>query len=392
MKKTRVTLQEFASIAQKQFGTNILTSEQIKDVAKKNNIFIPKDAWSDRVGRGRFLVGQANTGQMKEVSADESDTAPAKPEVEMVGSIKAIRNADESYMQEVDPHFIKWGNFTDINMIIKSKIFFPAFVTGLSGNGKTSMIEQACAASKREVIRVNFTRETNEDDLVGGMRLIDGDTVFQYGPVAEAYLRGAVLILDELDLADPNKVMVLQGVLEGKPIFIKKLGKKIKPAPGFTVFATANTKGKGSQNGQFIGTNNLNEAFLDRFSITVEQPYASAATELKILKNYALDFAQGKLEEREEEILKNLVQWGQITRDSFLEGSIDELISTRRLVDTVKSYFIFGKDIEKAIRYATNRFEDEVKESFQELYKQIDAGLRSVDISGNEPESSPSSF
>jgi len=378
MSKRRVTMLEFSTLAQAMFKTTILSDSQIKAVAAENNVFIPGEIWKEKVGEGMFSVGETVNVPSATAATSEEDTPAPAMQSEMIGSIKAVRNSDETYLQQIDPHFIKWGNFTDINMIVKSRMFFPTFVTGLSGNGKTTSIEQACASSVREVIRVNFTRETNEDDLLGGMRLIEGDTVFQYGPVAEAYLRGAVLILDELDLADSNKVVVLQAVLEGKPIFIKKLGKKLMPTPGFQVFATANTKGKGSDDGRFMGTNNLNEAFLDRFSITIEQPYPSAATELKILRNYAMDF--GTVDDRTEEVLQNLVQWGKITRDTFLEGAIDELISTRRLVDTVKSYFIFGKDIQKSVNYATNRFNDDVKESFVELYQQIDAGLRKVEI------------
>jgi len=204
----------------------------------------------------------------------------------------------------------------------------------------------------------------------------DTETVFQYGPVAEAYMRGAVLILDEIDLADPNKVMVLQAVLEGKPIFIKKLGKRIAPTAGFTVFATANTKGKGSSDGRFMGTNSLNEAFLDRFAITIEQDYPGAAIEKRMLKGYAEAYTNDSVGERELEVIDHLVQWAQITRQSFNEESIDELISTRRLIATIESYFIFGKNIGKSIEYATARFDDDTRDTFNELYKQIDQGLR----------------
>jgi len=376
-KKTRVTIDTFAQMAFDVYGRTELKRAEIKAVAEKNNVQIPGTAFDNKVTRGVFDVSAGHNFKTKKVADPvvEEKSIPAQPT-----SIQAVRNAQDNFFIDVDPNYVPWGNFKDISTIIKSKKFFPVFVTGLSGNGKTTGIEQACAKLGRECIRVNFDRGTTDLDLIGGMSLVNGDTVFQYGPVVEAYMRGAVLILDEIDLASHN-VMCLQAVLEGKPIFIKKLGKKIYPEKGFTVFATANTKGKGSHDGRFAGTNVLNEAFLDRFPITIEQNYPSLAIERKILAAYSKNFAD-EITDRDSEIIENLVRWAQTTRKSFFEGSIDELVSTRRLVATLESYFIFG-DIKKAISYATNRFDEEIAESFVELYQQIDEGLVEFDEEEN---------
>jgi len=374
-----ITLNDFEKAVVFEFGTNTLVRKDIVEFAKKNNYRIPKQVWLNKTQPmygAPYIVSENATIQTQPAQKVETSEAIDVPKVktEVVGGIKAIRNTEAQYTVDKDPNFIRWGNFSDFRAIIKCGKFFPTFVTGLSGNGKTTGIEQACAVENRECIRVNFTKETTADDLIGGLRLVAGETVFQYGPVAEAYMRGAVLILDELDLASVN-VMALQAVLEGKPLFISKLGKKLKPAAGFTVFATANTKGKGSDNGQFIGANTMNEAFLDRFSITIEQSYPGAATEKKILNQYAKSYFGRELDDRDTKVCDNLVTWAQITRKSYLEGSIDELISTRRLIATVESYAIFGKNIEKSVKYAVNRFDDDTKESFIELYSQIDAGM-----------------
>jgi hypothetical protein len=262
---------------------------------------------------------------------------------------------------EKDDSFIQFGDFADIKKIIKSRIFYPTFITGLSGNGKTFSVEQACAQLGRELIRVNITVETDEDDLIGGFRLVDGNTVWHNGPVIEALERGAVLLLDEIDLAS-NKILCLQSILEGKGIFLKKIGKFIQPTEGFTILATANTKGKGSDDGRFIGTNVLNEAFLERFCVTFEQEYPTPAIESKILLKLC-DDAQ---------FVGKLVDWADIIRKTFKDGGIDEVISTRRLVHIVQAYEIFGKRRMKAIEVCTNRFDEETKTSFIELYLKID--------------------
>ena len=259
-----------------------------------------------------------------------------------------------------DDTFVPFGNFTDLKKILSSKIFYPVFITGMSGNGKTFGVEQACASLNRELIRVNITIETDEDDLIGGFRLVDGNTVWHNGPVIEALERGAVLLLDEVDLAS-NKILCLQSILEGKGIFLKKIGKYIQPAAGFTVVATANTKGKGSDDGRFIGTNVLNEAFLERFALTFEQEYPTPAVEAKILGKICDD----------NEFVTRLVDWADIIRKTFNDGGIDEIISTRRLVHIINAYKIFGKRM-KAIQSCVNRFDDETKESFRSLYEKID--------------------
>ena len=230
-------------------------------------------------------------------------------------------------------------------------------------------MEQACAQLNRELIRVNITIETDEDDLIGGFRLVDGSTVWHNGPVTEALERGAVLLLDEIDLAS-NKILCLQSILEGTGVFLKKIGKFVRPAKGFTVVATANTKGKGSEDGRFIGTNILNEAFLERFPITFEQSYPSVSIETKILNKICSD----------KEFCKNLADWADIIRKTFFDGGIDEVISTRRLVHIIKAYKIFGKK-EKAIAFCLNRFDDETKQSFQELYDKVDADVEFKDAS-----------
>ena len=266
---------------------------------------------------------------------------------------------------EQDDTFVKFGSFPDIKKIIQSKLFYPAFVTGLSGNGKTFSIEQACAQLKRELIRVNITIETDEDDLIGGFRLVNGETVWHNGPVIEALERGAILLLDEIDLAS-NKILCLQSVLEGNGLFLKKIGRYVEPREGFNIFATANTKGKGSDDGRFIGTNVLNEAFLERFPVTFEQSYPSVGNENKILLNIA-----STLGVKDVEFCKRLVDWADIIRKTFYDGGIEEIISTRRLVHILNAYAIFNNKA-KAIQTCINRFDDETKQSFLELYDKVD--------------------
>ena len=280
-----------------------------------------------------------------------------------------IPPTEQNLIPDKDDTFVKFGNFNDIKKIIQSNIFYPAFITGLSGNGKTFSVEQACAQLKRELIRVNITIETDEDDLIGGFRLVNGETAWHNGPVVEALERGAVLLLDEIDLAS-NKILCLQSVLEGKGVFLKKIGRYVKPAAGFTVVATANTKGKGSDDGRFIGTNVLNEAFLERFPVTFEQSYPAPATEQKILEGISLDLG---MEDRD--FCKRLVDWADIIRKTFYDGGIDEIISTRRLVHIIRAYSIFG-DKAKAIQVCVNRFDDETKQSFLELYDKVDVDFQ----------------
>ena len=274
-----------------------------------------------------------------------------------------LPNVEQDLIPQLDDTFVKFGNFNDVKKIIQSNLFYPTFITGLSGNGKTFSVEQACAQAKRELIRVNITIETDEDDLIGGFRLVDGATVWHNGPVVEALQRGAILLLDEIDLAS-NKILCLQSILEGKGVFLKKIGKYIRPAAGFNVIATANTKGKGSDDGRFVGTNVLNEAFLERFPVTFEQEYPTPANEIKILEALCED----------QDFCKRLVDWADIIRKTFFDGGIDEVISTRRLVHIVRAFQIFGNRA-KAITTCISRFDEETKEAFQQLYDKVDADV-----------------
>ena len=298
------------------------------------------------------------------VSITDKPTAPATI-VEMTkGSTSTVTNIPSK-----DPLFVPFGNFSDVNSIFKSNMFYPIYVTGLSGNGKTFMIEQAAAKAGRELFRVNITVETDEDDLLGGFRLVDGETVWFDGPVVEAMRKGAILLLDEVDLAS-TKIMCLQPVLEGKGVFLKKINEFVTCADGFNVVATANTKGKGDETGNFMGAGVLNEAFLERFPITVEQEYPSNAVEKKILEKVF-----DKLNIKDSEFIDKLVNWADVIRKTYIEGAIDELITTRRLVHISNAYSIFNMDRMKAISMCVNRFDDETKTAMIDLYTKIDSGV-----------------
>ena len=333
------------SSLQNLYGENVTTGDVRAWCAMNGTTYntVSKKLEEYKVGRGKWNL----TVQEK---LEQTYQAPsAEPAIE------------QNLIPDKDDSFVQFGNFKDIRKIIKSRLFYPSFITGLSGNGKTFSVEQACAQLGRELIRVNITIETDEDDLIGGFRLIDGATVWHNGPVIEALERGAILLLDEIDLAS-NKILCLQSVLEGKGVFLKKIGKFVKPADGFNVFATANTKGKGSDDGRFIGTNVLNEAFLERFPVTFEQEYPTPQTEQKILSKLCDD----------ESFVNYLVDWADIIRKTFFDGGVDEVISTRRLVHIVQAYNIFGNKM-KAIDVCTARFDDETKMSFLELYDKVDA-------------------
>ena len=284
-------------------------------------------------------------------------------------SPSALPAIEQNLIPVKDDTFVKFGNFGDLKKIIQSRLFYPTFITGLSGNGKTFSVEQACAQLGRELIRVNITIETDEDDLIGGFRLVNGETAWHNGPVIEALERGAILLLDEIDLAS-NKILCLQSILEGSGVFLKKIGRRIDPTSGFNVIATANTKGKGSDDGRFIGTNVLNEAFLERFPVTFEQEYPTPANEAKILMKIA-----SSLDVADDNFLSRLVDWADIIRKTFYDGGIEEIISTRRLVHIVRAYSIFN-DKAKAIEVCVNRFDDETKQAFLELYDKVDADFQ----------------
>jgi len=328
-----------------------------------------------RVDRGLFKLPNIDDNvseETKEVSKTETVKDNKVNEAAYI-----VSSLTGDIVPKKDSVFVSFGNYPDVKSIVKSRMFYPVFITGLSGNGKTMGVTQACAENRRELIRVNITIETDEDDLLGGYRLKDGQTVWQNGPVIEAMERGAILLLDEIDLAS-NKIMCLQPILEGSGIFVKKINKFVKPAEGFNVIATANTKGQGSEDGKFIGTNVLNEAFLERFPITFEQKYPSVKIEEKILIK-----TLEKNGKKDQSFCKKLVTWADVIRKTFFDGGVDEIISTRRLVHIVQAFTIF-KDKLKAIEVCTNRFDEDTKNSFVELYQKVDGGATAESIAEDQ--------
>ena len=372
----------------KHFGKTDLHRTEINSLVKLGKIKDPGWLKSDdyRVSRGIYSLpidGNDFSPNLKDVPLVEEKPKTQKADVSETVNQAAyvVSSLTGNIVPAKDKVFVPWGHFKDIKSIVSSKQFYPIFITGLSGNGKTMNVSQPCAQTKRECIRVNITIETDEDDLLGGYRLQDGQTVWQNGPVIEAMERGALLLLDEIDLAS-NKVMCLQPILEGNGVFLKKINKFVKPADGFNVIATANTKGQGSDDGKFIGTNILNEAFLERFPITVEQSYPTNKIETKILNNVMTE--KGLTKKTDIEFATNLVTWADIIRKTFYEGGIDEIISTRRLVHIVEAFSIF-KDKMKAIELCTNRFELDTKTSFLDLYTKVDGG-KDISTWGNPVE------
>ena len=353
MARLAMTTDQIVEKLKETYGENVTTAE-LKAFCAMNDCGYPtltRRLEEYKSGRGRWNL------TLNE-KLEQTYQGPA--------GVPAVMDISETdLVPEKDSNFVSFGNFNDIKQVIKSGIFYPTFITGLSGNGKTFGVEQACAQLGRELIRVNITIETDEDDLIGGFRLIDGATVWHNGPVIEALERGAVLLLDEIDLAS-NKILCLQSILEGKGVFLKKIGKFVRPTNGFNVIATANTKGKGSDDGRFIGTNVLNEAFLERFPITFEQEYPVASVETRLLKKYA-----SSLGISDDKFCKYLADWGDIIRKTFYDGGVDEVISTRRLVHIIRAYSIFD-DKSKAVAICLNRFDDETKQAFMDLYDKID--------------------
>ena len=368
--------QEYVDHAKKLFGKTTLTVAELK---KANSKFGCKYApqWliknkDYKVGKSLFKLPVEGDVVKNETPNKEAEKilTPVETKKEAAYIVSSLTG---NIVPKKDPIFVSFGNYPDIKSIVKSNRFYPVFITGLSGNGKTMGVTQACAEAKRELIRVNITIETDEDDLLGGYRLKDGQTVWQNGPVIEAMERGAILLLDEVDLAS-NKIMCLQPILEGSGVFVKKINKFVKPAQGFNVIATANTKGQGSDDGKFIGTNVLNEAFLERFPVTFEQKYPSVAIEKKILNNTLK--ASGKSDVK---FIDKLTTWADVIRKTYFDGGVDEIISTRRLVHITQAYAIFDNKM-KAIQMCTNRFDDDTKNSFVELYTKVDSGASVEDI------------
>jgi len=376
-------------------GADVYTRAELVDVCDSSGIYSCPPSWITQDSRRKISRGEYSIPEVVELHSKSAptpvgaDVAPATniapvaveqsvPTTNLAASVMGMTGGDRATLvPERMTTYVPWGHFGSVEKILKANIFYPVFVTGLSGNGKTTMIEQVCAKIKRDCFRVNITKQTDEDDLLGGFRLIDGNTVWQDGPVVKAMRAGGVLLLDEIDLASFN-IMCLQPVLEGKGVYLKKINEWVKPADGFTVFATANTKGKGSEDGRFIGTGVLNEAFLDRFPVTLEQEYAPRATEKKIIKK-----AMAALGLDDNDFADNLVKWAEIIRKSFAEGAIDEIISTRRLVDITKAYSIFD-DKMTAIDMAISRFDDDTKEGFLSLYTKVDVDATPATVSTDE--------
>jgi len=355
----------------KKYGRTDLSRSEINDMVKSGEISNPSWLKNKKYLVSRGVYSLPIAGNDFSPSLTDVPLVPEEPKEPVVSQAAfVVSSLVGNIVPDKDPVFVPWGSFTDIKKIVSSKAFYPIFVTGLSGNGKTMNVSQACAATNRECIRVNITIETDEDDLLGGYRLQDGQTVWQNGPVIEAMERGALLLLDEIDLAS-NKIMCLQPILEGNGVFLKKINRFVKPSKGFNVIATANTKGQGSDDGKFIGTNILNEAFLERFPITIEQAYPTNKIETKILLNVMSD--KGLTKDVDSEFAKSLVTWADIIRKTYYEGGVDELISTRRLVHIVEAFSIF-KNKMKAIEMCTNRFDLDTKTSFLDLYTKIDGG------------------
>ena len=370
------------------------TFGRISEIKTKQIRQIWGDSWNwdltdpeNRVKRGTFsldwgILGDTQKspeGELVATASPVESVVPDTPKSPLGESVESV-----SFIPDVDATYVRFGHHRTIESIVKSDMFYPTFVTGLSGNGKTFMIEQVCAKLKKECIRVNLTIETDEDDLLGGFRLVNGETVFHKGPVVDAMERGAVLLLDEIDLAS-NKILCLQPVLEGKGVYLKKINQWVKPAKGFNVLATANTKGKGSETGAFVGTQILNEAFLERFAITIEQDYATPSVEKKILLGHMAEF-----DKIDDEFATKLTFWADAIRKTYMDGGIDEIISTRRLVHIVKAYSIFD-DRMKAIELCVNRFDEETKTTFIDTYTKFDEDV-DYDPNGTEEVSEPEPF
>ena len=363
---------EYVKYAYGLFNKEVLTKQELIQANKKFGCkYAPQWLIKNKdykVDKATFRLPLDGDIKKTEVAKSTNDNVEIRKEAAYI-----VSSLTGDIVPKKDVTFVPFGNYPDIKSIIKSGKFYPVFVTGLSGNGKTMSILQACAEAKKECIRVNVTIETDEDDLLGGYRLKDGQTVWQNGPVIEAMERGALLLLDEIDLAS-NKIMCLQPILEGSGVFVKKINKFVKPKDGFNVVATANTKGQGSEDGKFIGTNILNEAFLERFPVTFEQRYPNTKTEEKILNN-VLE-STGK---KDTNYVNKLVTWADVIRKTYFEGGVDEIISTRRLVHIVQAYSIFSNKV-KAIELCTNRFDEDTKTSFVDLYTKVDAGATAEQI------------
>lgn len=334
-------------------GKDTYTSKELLEFGKENG-FRPKTVWEAI----KSVPAKRGVVDFSAKIIPLNTAATVQPTI--------VLSEEGTYIPKRVKTYVKWGHFKDISTIIDSKMFYPVYLTGLSGNGKTMMVEQACAEANREYIRVQITPETDEDDLIGGFRLVNGETVFSKGPVIKAMEAGAILLVDEIDRGS-NKLMALQGVLEGKPVLIKKTGELVTPAAGFNIIATSNTKGKGSEDGRFIAATIIDEAFLERFTITMEQPYPTAPVEKKIVVKHMELFGQV-----DDDFAENLTKWSSAIRKTFDDGGIDEIISTRRLCHIAQTFAIF-KDRKKSIDLCVSRFDEDTRAAFVDLYTKIDA-------------------
>lgn len=358
----------FVNAATDMFGQNaVMSRDQIQEVVSQRSVpypfwFVTRQEF--RVGRGNYRLPDSPNENAMPLPVAKEQPVNVVETVDMSASVHVLRQKRlhddvDTAIPEKFEGYVPFGFYKDLLTIIQSVQFFPVFITGLSGNGKTLMVEQVCAHLKRECIRVNVSIETDESDLIGGPTLVDGNVVYRDGPVITAMKRGAILLIDEVDRGS-NKLMCLQGILEGKPYFNKKSGEYIHPKAGFNIIATANTKGRGSEEGKYL-SQILDDAFLERFNVTVEQEYPEARVELKILKPLLKD----------DEFAENLIKWADVIRKTYAEGGVDEIISTRRLVHIAKTYSIF-RDRQKAIQLCVNRFDEETKLSFLDLYAKVD--------------------
>jgi hypothetical protein len=380
---------KFLEMAIEKFGNEaVVPMADLMSLAKSNGLSNSNHYWlykpAYRVGRGTYKlpvmishsVPTTTVAETQSIAAMAADIVPIRREKPVSNKFdpNAISEHEYAHVPKKDSHYVPFGEFKMIEKIVASGKFFPVFISGHSGNGKTFMVEQVCAKTKRPMIRVQMSRETDEDDLIGGFRLIQGETKFLKGPVLQAMELGALLLIDEADRADPGKAMCLQGILEGKPYFMKKTGEIVYPADGFNVIVTANTKGRGSDDGRYVAATMLDDAWLERFPITIEQEYPAPSVEKKILTNYLND---GTMTEDDKSFIEHLTVWSEIIRKTFSEGAIDELISTRRLVHITHTYRMIGNRM-KAIRLCINRFDEETKTAFLDLYTKVDPTINPV--------------
>jgi len=372
----------FVIAATAEFGDRaVVAAPRITKFAEK--IAEPKPMWlfveANRVSRGMYRIPASPAG-VRKINQKQSEQVAAPQMSAQVIALNPTKKFDPNAVSEYsyaavpehDSHYVPFGEFKDIEKIVKSGVFFPVFISGLSGNGKTFMVEQAASRAQRPMMRVQMSRETDEDDLIGGFRLINGETKFLKGPVLRAMEIGALLLIDEADRADPGKVMCLQGILEGKSYYVKKTGEIVTPKPGFNIIVTANSKGKGSDDGRYIAASILDDAWLERFPITIEQQFPTNSIEQKIVRGYLCD--DRECNEEDTNFVMYLTNWAEIIRKTFDEGAIMEIISTRRLVHIVQTYKMFG-DRMRAIRLCINRFDEETKTAFLDLYAKVDATL-----------------